>query len=99
MTVTSTRPDIENTLKVSAGSPSTSRRKRLTRPAFGLKRFTKAIAVRYGGVTYEMTAVRCTNRRAGAFVRAAAQASGRPMATLSTDVHNPSTSEFRRACT
>src|SRR5688572_30480203 len=99
MTVTSTRPDIENTLKVRAGTPSTSRRKRLTSPALGLKRFTKAMAVRYGGVTYAITAVRYTNRLAGAFVRAAAHASGSPMATLSTDVHSPSTSELRRAWT
>src|SRR5262245_50280201 len=37
-TVTRTSPDIEKTLKVSAGQPSTSRTKRLTRPALGLNR-------------------------------------------------------------
>ena len=50
-TVTRTSPAIEKTLKVSPGAPSTSRTKRLTRPALGLKRLTNAIAVRKGGVT------------------------------------------------
>src|SRR5687768_6097939 len=81
-TVTSTRPAIENTLNVSAGAPSTSRTNAFTRPALGLKRFTNAIAVRNGGVRYDTTVVRCTNRLPGTLVRLTAHASGRPIATL-----------------
>ncbi len=98
-TVTRINPAIEKTSKVSAGMPSTSRTNRLTRPARGLKRFTNAIAVRKGGVRYETTAVRWMNPFAGTFVRLTAQASGRPMATLSTAVAAPRTSELRSACT
>src|SRR6185312_10634499 len=48
-TVTSTNPFIEKMLKVSQETPNASRIRWLMRPAFGLNRLTKAIAVRNGG--------------------------------------------------
>ncbi len=86
-------------LNVSWGTPSTLRTHWLTSPAFGLKRFTNAIAVRYGGVRYATVAVAWMNAFAGTSVRLTAQAIGSPTATLRSAVQPPRISEFLRAWT